>query len=136
MEEHINVWFNWIFLLYFFFQLESVGVHTINQQSSAVVRINIRKQESKKKRKKTCSRPRNWPRKRESSFFFSWSRACFLSFFLDHYRFSWSLCWSRACFLSYFLDRFLGRKRVFLFSYSLVFFFWGMRSVIKMLSIK
>ena len=42
-------------------------------------------------------------------FIFSWSlsgsRACFLSFFLDHYRFlffSWSLSGSRACFLSFF----------------------------------
>ena len=43
--------------------------------------------------------------------------------FFDRYRFfffSWSLSWSRAaCFISFFL----GRKRVFLFSYFLVFFY-------------
>ena len=33
------------------------------------------------------------------------------------------LSWSRTCFLSFFLDCFLGRKRVFLFSYFLVFFY-------------
>ena len=43
--------------------------------------------------------------------FFSWSKACFLSFF------SWTflLSWSKACFLSLFLESyfFLVRKRVF-----------------------
>ena len=52
-----------------------------------------RKQESKKKRKKSCSRPKNRPRKR------SRKKESFLFI-------SWTLSWSRVCFLSFFLDRF------------------------------
>ena len=40
----------------------------------------------------------------------SWSRACFLSFFLDRYRFfflSWSLSWSKTCFLVFLVSCFL-----------------------------
>ena len=67
------------------------------------VRIYKRKQESKKKRKKDfiffLGRFLGWEQ-----------RVFFLVFF-----FSWSLSWSRDCFLSFFLDQFFGRERVFLF---------------------
>ena len=70
------------------------------------VRTYERKQESKKIRNQTRSRPRNQPRK--GFFFVSCSRACFGFFFL----------------IAFFVEiRFLDPNRVFLFSYFLVFFY-------------
>ena len=68
------------------------------------VGIYKRKQESKKKEGKHALNQENDQEKRKFFLFFSWS-----------------LSWSRLCFLSFllfiFLDHFLGRKRVFLFSF-------------------
>ena len=63
------------------------------------VKIYKRKQESKKKRKKTCSRLRNRSRKKERLSFFlgrCFGRERF--FFL----FFWSMAWSKVCFLVFF----------------------------------
>ena len=78
--------------------------------SSAVLRwefIKEHKKERKKERKHAVDQePTKKSIKKKRKFFI----------------FSWPLSWSRACFLSFFLDRLLGRKRVFLFSY--FFFFY------------
>ena len=90
--------------------------------------IYKRHKKVRKKKENTLSTREPIKKKDFFSWSLSWSRACFLSFFLDRSRFfyfSWSLSWSRACFLSFlsfFLYRFLGRKRVF-FSYFFVFFY-------------
>ena len=70
------------------------------------VGIYKRKQERKKRRKQeTRTRPRKWSRKKGKFFpSLSWSRACFLSFFL----FSWSLSWSSSCFLVFFINSHLS----------------------------
>ena len=64
------------------------------------------KESKKKKKKKTHSRTRIISNNKKKNSFISWSKASFLSFFLDCYRF-------------FFLDRFLGWKLFFLFSYNL-----------------
>ena len=60
-------------------------------------------------------------------FIFSWSlsgsRACFLSFFLDHYRFFLFFFIAFFVFFSFFHGRFLGRKRFFLFNLTFLFTF-------------